>query len=214
MEVGFGPWHRLALVQTALPALDGVVAQLKAGARVADYGCGPGIALIEMAKAFPASEFHGYELSRKAIARAEANAAAKGVTNVAFHCVLDEALPADGSFSLVTTFDALHDMSRPEVEAARIRASLREDGCWFIADIKGMPTFAENLASNPLAALQYPMSVLLCLQSSMSSPDDVGYGSYGLPEPAMRELALAASFTRFRVVDLPSPFNAFYEARP
>jgi cyclopropane fatty-acyl-phospholipid synthase-like methyltransferase len=39
--------------------LDGVVAKLETGAKVADVGCGAGVALIEMAKAYPRSDFHG-----------------------------------------------------------------------------------------------------------------------------------------------------------
>ena len=54
-------------------ALDGVVAKLDAGAKVADVGCGAGVALIEMAKAYPRSQFHGYEISEHALARAERN---------------------------------------------------------------------------------------------------------------------------------------------
>ena len=51
------PWFRTQLVPIALPKLDGVVAKLQAGAKVADVGCGAGVALIEMAKAYPRSRF-------------------------------------------------------------------------------------------------------------------------------------------------------------
>jgi hypothetical protein len=51
------PWFRTQLVPIALPKLDGVVAKLQAGAKVADVGCGAGVALIEMAKAYPRSDF-------------------------------------------------------------------------------------------------------------------------------------------------------------
>ena len=49
-----GPWVRQALVPRLLPLLDGVVAKLEAGARVADVGCGAGVALEALATAFPA----------------------------------------------------------------------------------------------------------------------------------------------------------------
>ena len=48
----------------------------------------------------------------------------------------------------------------------------------------------------------------------MSEPGGAGLGTYGLPEPKMKELVAEAGFTRFRRVDLPSPINAYYEARP
>jgi hypothetical protein len=44
-----------------LPALDGVVAKLEHGAKVADVGCGHGWSTVMMAKAFPNSQFIGYD---------------------------------------------------------------------------------------------------------------------------------------------------------
>ena len=209
----FRNWYLQMLVPVALPMLDGALARLVAGAKVADVGCGAGIALIEMAKAFPDSEFHGYELSENAITRAEANRDEAGTDNVSFHNVAGDPLPADERFDLITTFDCLHDMTQPGQVAAAIRAAIRPDGLWFIVDINGAATFEENL-TNPLTSMMYAMSVLGCLSSALSEPDGAGLGTLGLPEPAMRELAREAGFTRFRRLDLPHPVNAFYEVRP
>ena len=79
IERSFEPWNRTFLVPVVLPALDGVVAKLEAGATVADVGCGAGGALIMMAEAFPASTFHGYDISQYALARAEEKKAEAGV---------------------------------------------------------------------------------------------------------------------------------------
>ena len=68
------PWFRTQLVPSALPKLDGVVAKLQKGGKVADVGCGSGVALIEMAKAYPRSDFNGYDIAKIAIARAVENA--------------------------------------------------------------------------------------------------------------------------------------------
>ena len=51
-----------ALVGQWLPAVDGVVARLSAGAAVADVGCGYGAACVVMAEAFPASRFTGFDI--------------------------------------------------------------------------------------------------------------------------------------------------------
>ena len=210
----FGNWYRHLLVPVALPLLDGVVERLRAGAKVADVGCGAGVALVEMAKAFPASTFHGYELSVHALARAEANRAAAGVDNVVFHHVDADPVPVDGSFDLVCTFDCLHDMTHPEDTAAALRRAVRDDGVWFIADIRCAPTFEGNLERAQLAAMLYAMSVYSCMSSALAHPDGAGLGTCGLPEPAMRALVTGAGFGSFRVVPLDHPANAFYEARP
>jgi SAM-dependent methyltransferase len=213
-ESTFRNWYRHVLVPAALPLLDGVVPRLQAGARVADFGCGTGIALIEMAKAFPQSEFHGYEISDQSLARAEENRAAVGTANIVLHNARDEPLPGDAGFDLITTLDCLHDMTDPEKQAAApIRAALKPGGVWFIVDIDGGATFEENLA-NPAAPMLYAMSVLSCMSSSLSEPGGAGLGTLGLPEPALRELVQAAGFTRFRRLVLPHPINAYYEVRP
>ena len=208
----FRNWYRQQLVPVALPALDGTLAKLSDGGKIADVGCGTGIALIEMAKAFPESDFHGYEISPNAIERAGVNMSEAGVSNLSFHNVASDPLPADASFDLITTFDCLHDMTHPQDAAAAISAAIHSDGVWLIVDINSAPTFEENL-SNPAAPMFYALSVLSCMSSGLSEPDGAGLGTVGLPEPKMRELVEAAGFTRFRRLDIPHPINAFYEAR-
>ena len=209
----FRNWYRLALVDQALPKLDSVVAKLTSGAQVADVGCGSGVAVLTMARAFPKSQFHGYDNSTHALARAEANRSADGANNAQFHDPTVDPLPATPTYDFVTTFDCLHDMTHPEIVVGAIRHALKPDGVWFIADINGAPTFEEQM-QNASTPMLYAMSVLSCMSSSLSEADGAGLGTLGLPEPAMRALVEAAGFTRFRRVDLPHPINAFYEVRP
>lgn len=214
IERGFAPWYRSFLVPLAIPSLEGVLPKLERGAKVADVGCGGGVALLELAKAFPRAELHGYDLSKHAIARAEQNRAGAGVGNVHFHDARGEALPADASFDLVLTFDCLHDMTRPAEVAAAIRRALRPDGTWLIADIKARGSLAADVEKNPMAALMYGMSVLACMSSALSEPGGAGLGTLGLPESLAEEMTRAAGFTRFRALDFGHPINAFYEVRP
>lgn len=208
------PWYRTQLVPVALPKLDGVVAKLKAGAKVADVGCGGGIAAIEMAKAFPQSAFHGYDISKYALERAEGNKAQACVSNVTFHDARQQPIPGDTSFDFISTFDCLHDMAHPDTVIAAIRKALKPDGTWIIADIHGQPSFEQNLTDNPLAALMYGFSVLCCMSSAMSEPGGAGLGTLGFPEPVARRMVMEAGFTRFKSHDFDNPINAYYEVRP
>ncbi len=214
VERGFAPWYRHMLLPVGLPTLDGVVSKLEAGAKVADVGCGTGTALLVMAKAYPNSDFHGYELSEFALARAEENKTEAGVTNLTFHNVRTESLPDDGSFDFITTFDCLHDMTHPSDVVKAIRKALKDDGTYFIADINAKPTYEQNTAENPMAAMMYGMSVLSCMSSATSEPDGEGLGTLGLHPDLAREMTENAGFTRFQQHDLGSPINLYYEVRP
>jgi 2-polyprenyl-3-methyl-5-hydroxy-6-metoxy-1,4-benzoquinol methylase len=213
VERMLAPWFRTQLVPVALPRLEGLVPKLKAGAKVADVGCGAGVALIEMAKVYPQSAFHGYDIAKVALQRAAANATQAGVSNVKFHDASVDPIPADGSHDFITTFDCLHDMTRPDLVISAIRGAIKADGTWLIADVHGQPTFEQNLADNPLAALMYGFSVLCCMSSALSEPGGLGLGTLGFPEPVARKMTAAAGFTRFAVKDFDNPINAYYEVR-
>ena len=214
IERSFAPWFRSMLVPVALPRLPGVVDALRRGAVAADVGCGAGVALLELAKAFPASTFHGYEISAHALERARDNLAEAGVANARFHDVRREPLPASASFDFVTAFDCLHDMAHPERALAAVRKALRDDGVFLICDIKARDSFDENLQKNPMAAMMYGVSVLTCMSSALSEADGLGLGTLGFSESVARKMTAEAGFTRFEPIDFGHPVNAFYVVRP
>jgi 2-polyprenyl-3-methyl-5-hydroxy-6-metoxy-1,4-benzoquinol methylase len=214
IERGLAPWFRALLVPFVLPQVPGVVEALRGEAEAADVGCGAGVALLELAKAFPRSQFHGWDISQHALARAERNRAAAGVANAAFHDARRDPLPQDGRFAFVTSFDCLHDMADPGAAMRAIRGAIRPDGTWLIADIKCHPSYEENVARNPMAAMMYGSSVLTCMSSALSEPGGLGLGTLGFHEGLAREMTRAAGFTRFETLDLGHPVNAFYVVRP
>lgn len=214
IERFLAPWFRNFLVPLVLPSLNGVVPKLEAGAKVADIGCGAGVALLEMAQAFPQSEFHGYDISVHALERAKKNVQESGLGNVFLHHAGAESLPKDQSFDLITAFDCIHDMTQPREVLRAVRQALKTDGTFFIADINTRPTFEENLEHNPFAAMMYGISVLACLSSSLSEPGGEGLGTLGLTEPVLREMAAEAGFTQVVRHDFQNPVNAYYELRP
>ena len=208
------PWFRTLLVPSALPKLDGVVAKLQAGAKVADIGCGSGVALIEMAKAYPRSQFHGYDIAQIPLARAAGYVKEEGLKNIILHDASVDPLAADASCDFITTFDCLHDMTRPDLVMLAIRKAIKPDGTWLIADVHGQPTFEGNLKDNPLAPVMYGFSVICCMSSALSTPDGLGLGTLGFPEPVARKMTAEAGFTRFTTKDFENPINAYYEVRP
>ena len=208
------PWFRTQLVPGALPKLDGIVPKLQAGAKVADVGCGAGVALIEMAKAYPRSDFHGYDIAKIPLARASESAQQAGVKNITFHDASVDPLPSDASHDFITTFDCLHDMTRPDLVMKAIRKAIKNDGTWLIADVHVQPTFEQNLKDNPLAPVMYGFSVLCCMSSALSEPGGLGLGTLGFPEPVARKMTAEAGFTRFATRDFENPINAYYEVRP
>jgi SAM-dependent methyltransferase len=211
----FAAFHRTMLVPVVLPALDGAVDKLRSGGVLADVGCGNGVALIEIAKAFPEAELHGFDPWKEGIAQASAWADEAGVNNVTFHESGAEHLPNDGRFDLMCAFDCIHDMARPAEALAAMRRALKGDGTILIGDIKGEPTFEENVEANRWASASvYSGSVLTCLQWSLSEPGGAGLGTLGFDERTARRMTAEAGFTRFRVLDIEHLVNRFYEVRP
>ena len=214
IERGLAPFFRTMMVPALLPRVDGLVERLEAGAQVADVGCGGGVALIEMARAYPKSQYHGFDISRHALERAAANLRQAGIDNVTFHDASVDPLPSDARFDVVTTFDCLHDMTDPARVMRQIRAAIRPDGIWLVADIKAGATYEENVERNPMASLMYATSVLVCMSSGLSEADGLGLGTLGLHPDLARKMAGEAGFPSFETVDLDHPANAFYVVRP
>jgi SAM-dependent methyltransferase len=194
-----------------LPALD---AALRAGADVADVGCGAGRALIELARAYPRSRFVGFDTDPAQIERARAKAAAAGVADR----IRFEASTVDGGpYDAVFTFDVVHDAGDPVGLLRAARAALRPGGTYVCAEVNGADTLAGNL--NPFGALFYGVSVLYCLSVSLAAggadgTSGAGLGSLGLPEAELAKLCARAGFATVRRLPIDDPMNAVYEVKP
>jgi SAM-dependent methyltransferase len=197
------------LIGEWLPALDGVVAKLQAGARVADIGCGHGASTVLMATSFPASRFRGSDYHRESIDTARERAAAAGVADrVEF-----EVAPAQeftgGGYDLVTTFDALHDMGDPIGAARHVYKNLADDGTWMIVEPAAGDSIQDNL--NPVGRAFYGFSTLLCTPSSLAQEVGLALGTQAGPA-RIKDVTTSAGFTRFRIA-AQTPFNNVLEVR-
>ncbi|MER2509115.1 MAG: class I SAM-dependent methyltransferase [Amaricoccus sp.] len=205
----FRPGYNVNLVDGWLPALDGVVARLEAGARVADVGCGHGASTIVMAKAFPRSQFTGFDYHEASIERARAAAAEAGVAdNTRF-----EVAPAKsftGTYDLVAFFDCLHDMGDPVGAATHVRGRLAPDGTWMIVEPFAGDRLADNL--NPVGRIYYAASTMVCTPASLAQEVGLGLGAQA-GESRLRQVVTAGGFGSFRRA-AETPFNIVFEARP
>src|SRR6516164_9123934 len=80
-EKFFRPGYAANLVSSWIPALSDTKEKLKAGARVADVGCGKGASTLLMAEAFPNSRFFGFDYHDKSIEAARECAGRNGVAD-------------------------------------------------------------------------------------------------------------------------------------
>jgi SAM-dependent methyltransferase len=207
------PWTRLALVPLILPALEGVVDRLRAGALAADVGCGSGVALATMAAAFPAARFDGFDPSEHAISRARARIDGTGLVNVDFRTAGAADLPTDHRYDFIMTLDCIHDMPHPAQAIAAIREAIRPDGTWLIKDIRSAPAWRDNLR-NPVLAMLYGLSVTSCMSSALSEPGGAGLGTLGFNPEVASQMCADAGFSRFAIHDFDDPANLYYEVKP
>ena len=206
----FRPGYVANLVGTWLPALDGVVGKLTAGATVADVGCGHGASTILMAQAFPESEFVGTDYHEASIVVARRHAQAAGVEDrVRFEAGEAAELPA-GGFDLITMFDCLHDMGDPEAAARAARRALAGDGTLMLVEPMAGDHLEDNL--HPIGRVFYGASVLVCTPASLAQPGARALGPQAGPA-RLTALLRDAGFSRVRIA-ASSPVNLVFEARP
>jgi ubiquinone/menaquinone biosynthesis C-methylase UbiE len=174
--------------------LDGIEEKLKAGAKVADVGCGHGASTIVMAQAYPNSQFFGFDYHAPSIERAKVAAKEAGVGDrITFAQASAKDFPAKG-YDLVAFFDCLHDMGDPVGAGRHVKETLAKDGAWMIVEPFAHDNLKDNL--NPVGRVYYGASTFICTPASLSQEVALGLGG----------------FTRFRRAT-ETPFNMIFEAR-
>jgi SAM-dependent methyltransferase len=205
----FRPGYQANLVSTWLPALDGVVDKLRAGARVADVGCGHGASTVLMAQAFPASTFTGSDYHEASIDVARRRAVEAGVADRVTFEVAPATGFAGGPYDLVTTFDALHDMGDPVGTARHVHDRIAPDGTWMIVEPAAGDHVEDNL--HPIGRAYYGFSTLLCTPSSLAQEGATALGTQAGPA-RIRDVVTRGGFARFRIA-AQTPFNNVFEVR-
>lgn len=188
------------LASSWLPALPDVHAKLEAGtARVAEIGCGEGVAAVQIAAAFPGVTVDGFDLDDASIAAARKHAADAGVADRVRFEVRDAAgSQLGGPYDLVFCVEMLHDVADPVAVLGTMRALRAGGGAVLVVDERVGDTFTTD--PGEMERLFYACSTLHCLPVGMVEQDSAATGTVMRPD-TLRRYATAAGFTR--VVDVP-----------
>jgi SAM-dependent methyltransferase len=205
----FRPTYLANLVSNWIPALEGVEAKLKAGARVADIGCGHGASTLLMAKAYPKSQFFGFDYHAPSIEKAREKAKSAGVADrVTFAAASAKDFPGK-DYDLVAFFDCLHDMGDPVGASAHVKTTLAPGGTWMIVEPFANDEVTAN--HNPIGRIYYSASATVCVPCSLAQEVGLGLGAQAGPA-RLEKVVRDGGFMRFRKAT-ETPFNLVFEAR-
>ena len=206
----FRPGYAAHLVQEWLPALDGVVDKLRAGANVADVGCGYGASTILMAEAFAHSRFVGFDSHRPSVQAARAAAVEAGVqSRRTFRCLRGQGIARHRlRLGLPVRHPARHGRSdrrrpnHPEGPGTRRHADAGRAASWRCPRAEPEPRRTHLL--RPVRGHLHPG-----LTGPGSRPRARGTGRRTPARGVLRE----AGFSSVRRV-AETPFNMILEAKP
>jgi SAM-dependent methyltransferase len=202
-------WVRHALLEQWLPAMPDLGAALERGARVADVGCGRGRAVVRLAKAFPVSNFVGYDVFEPALAHAVDHARAEGVADRVRFELLDVCDGLPERYDVVTAFDVVHDSADPLGLLRAVGESLPDKGIFVCLEMSCSDRLEDNAGT--VGTILSTVSLLYCMPSSLAA-SGAGLGAISLPEARLRELCADAGLSRFRRVPVDNLFGTLYEA--
>ncbi|WP_458746532.1 class I SAM-dependent methyltransferase [Candidatus Nitrosocosmicus sp. T] len=205
----FKPSYMSNLVQSWIPSLEGVEERLKKGAKVADIGCGYGISTSIMAKAYPNSQFYGFDNHAPSIEKAKEDASKDNIDNNINFSLVSANESIGNDYDLVAFFDCLHDMGDPLGALEFAKKSLKNDGTCMIVEPMANDNVEENL--NLVGRIYYSASSLICVPNSLADKG-IALGAQA-GEKRIKDLVHKAGFTKFKR-SAQTPFNIVYEAKP
>lgn len=204
------PLFQHELGSAIIPAIPEVHRRLtEPPARVLDLGCGIGASSIALARAYPGVQVVGVDLDEASVTEAAAAAAAEGLADrVTFHAGDAAQLRSeDGSFDIVTIFEALHDMGDPVGALRTAGGLLAPGGSIVVADERAAEDF--HAPGDDLERFFYGFSVLHCLPATMAEKPVEANGTVIRPD-TVRRWGHDAGFSRVAELDIDNPFWRFY----
>lgn len=197
------------LTQHWLPALADLQARLDAGepVRIAEVGCGEGLAAITIARAYPNVVVDGFDLDAASVDVATRAAADAGVGDRVRFELRDAADPTiDGDYDLVLAIEMLHDVPDPVGILRTMRHLASDAGTVLVADERTEDDF--TVPTNEMERFFYAFSTLHCLAVSMQD-GGVGTGTV-LRAQTVRRYADEAGFSGVEILDVDHPQFVLY----
>ena len=199
------------LLNLWIPAIENgkIQEKLKHGISVADVGCGYGISTMIMAKAFPNSNFTGFDFHKESIEKANNLAKKENLNNVKFEVSAASEFPGS-NYDFVTFFDCIHDMGDPKGALTHALNTLnKKEGVCMIVEPYAKNKLEENI--NPIARTYYAASTLVCVPNSLAFNGPALGAQAG--EEKIKDVVIKSGFTHFkRAID--TPLNIVYEIKP
>jgi 2-polyprenyl-3-methyl-5-hydroxy-6-metoxy-1,4-benzoquinol methylase len=198
------------LTQEIVPGLPELADHLRAGARVADIGCGEGWSGIGLALGFPGVRVDGYDVDAASVVAAARHAATADVSDRVSYTHLDASTldPATtGRYDVVTAFECVHDMPDPVAVLGAMRRVAAPDAYVLVMDERTEHSFAAP--AGPVERLLYGFSLLCCLPDGLSYPGGVGTGTVMRPD-TLAAYAADAGFARVEVLPVEHEMFRFY----
>ena len=188
-------------VEQLLDFLPGMSERLTRGATVLDAGCGDGAVVIAMARMFPRSRFHGYDICGNAVLRGREQAMEAGLTNVELAVGDVATLDEPRVYDLVLALESIHEMGFPRIALRRIVAALKRDGVFVMQEIAASSHVSHN-TEHPFASMLYALSTMHSLPIALGQ-DGEALGRMWGRERASQFLA-EAGFRSLRFETLAS----------
>jgi SAM-dependent methyltransferase len=127
----------LGYIYVFIPSIPGLKERMDEGMRVLDIGCGSGLLMTKLAKAFPKCSFEGIDVDKFAINHAQKRIRENGLEDkVSAHPFDAASLEYSGEFDLVNLSVSLHEIN-PEIRnrsIANCYKALRDSGLIVILD--------------------------------------------------------------------------------
>jgi SAM-dependent methyltransferase len=208
MEAFNGPMYDANVLQSWVPAVEGLQERLTAGIAVADIGCGGGRMMRLLAEAFPASSFTGVDQDAAGVALASGNAG--GLTNLSFVAADVTALPQVGAFDVVFAVDTVHDLSDPQTAVTAVREALAPGGVFVMVEPTATGDVAVDVTGEG-AMFGYASSFQHCMQVSLAEGGPGLGGMWG--RRGAEQLVAACGLRLVAAHETPSDYT-LYVARP